>query len=151
MTLAETIREKLKDAMRAKDQTALDTLRSVLTGFTSELVSGGKTPQDEVTDDIALKVITKLVKQRKDAIAQFEAGGRQDLADDEKAQLKVLEEYLPEQMSESDIRSIAIAKKEALNITDKAKAGILMGAVMKETAGNADGMLVKQVVDSLFT
>ncbi len=151
MTLVETIREKLKDAMRAKDQTALDTLRSVLSGCTSELIASGKTPQDEVTDDIALKVITKLVKQRKDAINQFEEGGRTDLAENEKAELSVLEDYLPEQMSEDAIRTIAVQKKEELNITDKAKAGILMGAVIKATAGNADGMLVKKVVDSLFT
>jgi len=150
MTLAETIREKLKDAMRAKDQIALDTLRSVITGFTSELVANGKTPQDPVTDDIAMKVITKLVKQRKDSISQFEAGGRADLAVDEKLQLAVLEAYMPEQMTEEKIREIAVAKKESLNVTDKAKAGILTGAVMKEVAGQADGMLVKKVVDSLF-
>lgn len=150
MTLAQTIREQLKDAMRSKDQVALDTLRSVITGFTSELVAVGKTPQDEVTDEIAMKVITKLAKQRKDAIAQFEAGGRADLAADETAQLAVLESYMPEQMSEEKIREIAIAKKEALGVTDKAKAGILTGAVMKEVAGQADGALVKKVVDSLF-
>lgn len=150
MTLAETIREKLKDAMRAKDQIALDTLRSVISGFTSELVAAGKTPQDEVTDDIAMKVITKLVKQRKDSISQFEAGGRADLAVDEKLQLAVLETYMPEQMSEDKIREIAVAKKADLNVTDKTKSGILTGAVMKEVAGQADGMLVKKVVDSLF-
>ncbi|MBY0328560.1 GatB/YqeY domain-containing protein [Patescibacteria group bacterium] len=150
MTLAETIREKLKDAMRAKDQIALDTLRSVISGFTSELVAAGKTPQDEVTDDIAMKVITKLVKQRKDSISQFEAGGRADLAVDEKLQLAVLEAYMPEQMSEEKIREIAVAKKADLNLTDKTKSGILTGAVMKEVAGQADGMLVKKVVDSLF-
>lgn len=150
MTLVETVREKLKDAMRAKDQTALDTLRSVLSGCTSELVASGKTPQDIVTDDIALKVITKLVKQRKDAINQFEAGGRTDLAENEKAELKVLEGYLPEQMTEDAVRVIAVAKKAELNITDSAKAGILTGAVMKAIAGQADGMLVKKVVDSLF-
>lgn len=150
MTLAETIREQLKGAMRAKDQIALDTLRSVISGFTSELVAAGKTPQDEVTDDIAMKVITKLVKQRKDSISQFEAGGRADLAVDEKLQLAVLEAYMPEQMSEEKIREIAVAKKESLGVTDKAKAGILTGAVMKEVSGQADGMLVKKIVDSLF-
>lgn len=150
MTLAENIREKLKDAMRAKDTVTLDTLRAVISGFTSELVAAGKTPQDAVTDDVAMKVITKLVKQRKDAISQFEAGGRADLAADEKAQLAVLEAYMPEQMSEEKIREIATLKKAELSVTDKAKSGILTGAVMKEVAGQADGMLVKQVVDSLF-
>lgn len=136
--------------MRAKDQIALDTLRSVLSGCTSELVASGKTPQETITDDIVLKVITKLVKQRKDAIAQFKAGGREDLASSEQAELSVLEAYLPEQMSEDAVRAIAVQKKEALGIVDKAKAGILTGAVMKAIAGQADGMLVKNVVDSLF-
>jgi uncharacterized protein YqeY len=122
----------------------------VMSVFTSELGAAGMTPQDAVTDDIAMKVITKLVKQRKDAISQFEAGGREDLAADEKLQLAVLEAYMPEQMSEDNIRAIAVAKKAELNVTDKAKAGILTGAVMKEVAGQADGMLAKKVVDSLF-
>lgn len=148
--IANEIREKLKEAMRAKDQVALDTLRSVISGFTSELVSLGKMPQDEVTDDIALKVIMKLVKQRKDAISQFEAGGRSDLAEDEKAQLAVLEIYMPKQVSEDDIRSVAQKKKEELGISDKSKMGILVGATMKEFGAQADGSIVKKVVEELF-
>ncbi len=144
------IREKLKDAMRAKDQVALDTYRGLLSAFTNELVAQGKTPQDEVSDDIALAVIKKTIKQRKDAISQFEAGGRQDLADADKAQLALLATFEPAMMSESDIRAIAIAKKAELAIEDKSKLGILVGAVMKATAGNADGQLVKKVVEELF-
>jgi len=150
MTTAQTIREQLKDAMRAKDQIALDTLRSVLGGFTTELVAAGKTPQDEVTDDMALKVIQKLIKQRKDAISQFEAGGRDDLASDEKLQLAILEKYQPAQMPESEIKEIAVRKQAELGITDKAKAGVLTGAVMKEVAGRADGAIVKSIVEGLF-
>lgn len=144
------IREKLKDAMRAKDQVALDTYRGLISAFTNELVAQGKTPQDEVSDDIALVVIKKTIKQRKDAISQFEAGGRQDLADADKAQLALLATFEPAMMSESDIRAIAIAKKAELAIEDKSKLGILVGAVMKATAGNADGQLVKKVVEELF-
>lgn len=136
--------------MRDKDQVALDTYRGVLSAFTSELVAGGKTPQDEVTDDMALKVILKLIKQRKDAISQFETGGRADLADEEKKQLALLEKFQPAQMSEDEIRKIAEAKKAELGITDKAKAGILTGAVMKAAAGQADGGVVKTIVESLF-
>jgi uncharacterized protein YqeY len=84
MNIATDIREKMKQAMRDKDQAALDTYRSTLSAFTNELVTAGKTPQDEVTDDMALKVIQKIIKQRKDSIAQFEAGGRADLVADEK-------------------------------------------------------------------
>lgn len=148
--IANEIREKLKDAMRAKDQVALDTLRGVISGFTSELVASGKTPQDEVTDEIALKVIMKLVKQRKDAIEQFEAGGRADLAEDEKAQLAVLELYMPKQAGEDEIRAVAEAKKAAMGITDKTKLGMLIGAVLKEFGSTADGTVVKKVVEELF-
>ncbi len=156
MAIAQDIREQLKTAMREKDQVALDTLRSVLSGFTAELVASGKTPQDEVDDAIAVKVVQKLIKQRRDAISQFEAAGRQDLADAEKAQLAILEQFQPAQMAEADIRAIAERKKVELGITDKTKAGILTGAVMKEVAGlpaqagQADGQLVKSVVESLF-
>ncbi|MBP6904763.1 MAG: GatB/YqeY domain-containing protein [Candidatus Pacebacteria bacterium] len=150
MSISTDIREKLKDAMRAKDQVALDTYRGLLSAFTNELVASGKTPQDEVTDDIALAVIKKTIKQRKDAISQFEAGGRQDLADADKAQLALLEVFQPAQMSEADIKVIAEKKKAELGVTDTSKLGILVGAVMKETAGNADGQVVKRVVEGLF-
>ena len=150
MTIAETIREQLKSAMREKDQTALDTLRAVLTGFTSELVAGGKTPQDQVTNEIALKVVQKLIKQRKDAIAQFSVGGRSDLVDKETAELAVLEQFQPPQMSTDEIRAIAIVKQAELGIFDKAKAGMLMGAVKKEVGDAADGATIKSIIDSLF-
>ena len=144
------IREKLKDAMRSKDQVALDTYRGIISAFTNELVAAGKTPQDEVTDDIALAVIKKTIKQRKDAISQFEAAGRTDLADSDRSQLALLEGFMPAQMNEDDIRTIAMVKKVELGIVDKTKLGILVGAVMKETAGNADGQVVKKVVEELF-
>ncbi len=144
------IREQLKSAMREKDQVKLDTLRAILAGFTSELVASGKTPQDEVTDDIALKVVQKLIKQRKDAISQFEAGGRADLATDERAQLAVLEQFQPPQMPEEEIRTVALRLQAELGLTDKAKAGMLMGAVKKEIGSAADGATIKSVIDSLF-
>lgn len=148
--IATDIRERLKDAMRSKDQTALDTYRGLISAFTNELVVAGKTPQDEVTDDIALSVIKKTIKQRKDAIDQFTAAGRTDLADADKQQLALLEVFMPAQMSEADIKVIAERKKAELGVTDKSKLGILVGAVMKECAGNADGGVVKKIVEDLF-
>lgn len=150
MTLQEQIREKLKVAMKDKDQTALDTYRSLLSAFTNELVAIGKTPQDTLSDADALKVINRLVKQRKDSISQFTSAGRVDLVAGEQSQLYLLEEFLPEQMSEEKVRAIAVAKQTELGHTDKSKIGILVGAVMKEVAGQADGALVKKVVEGLF-
>lgn len=150
MTLQEQIREKLKVAMKEKNQPALDTFRAVLSAFTNELVSSGKTPQDEVTDEMAQKVIQKIIKQRNDSISQFESGGREDLANAEKEQLSYLEQFMPKQLSQEEIKSIATSKKEELGISDKAKIGILVGAVMKEVGSSANGNTVKSVVESLF-
>ncbi len=151
MTLQETIREKLKVAMREKDQVALDTLRAVIAACTNELVATGKTPQDPLDDVGVMKVITRLVKQRKDSIDQFTTAGRVDLVAGEQAQVYILEQFLPEQLSEEKIREIAISKQSELGMTDKTKSGMLVGAVMKEVGTTADGMVVKKVVEGLFT
>lgn len=150
MTLQDQVRENLKVAMKEKDQISLDTLRAVLAGCTNELVATSKTPQDTIDDAGVLKVITKLVKQRKDSISQFESAGREDLVLAEKEQLSILEQFMPQQISEDKIRAIAILKKNEMVDVDKSKAGILVGAVMKEVAGRADGSLVKKIVESLF-
>ena len=150
MSLHEQIKGQIKEAMMAKDAVKLSVVRGLVTAFTNELVTIGKTPQDMLTDEEALKVITRTAKQRKDAIEQFLAAGRQDLADEDQAQLAILETYLPKLMSADEIRPIAEAKKAELGITDKANAGKLTGMLMKELTGKADGTVVKQVVDSLF-
>ena len=136
--------------MMAKDAVKLNVVRGLVTAFTNELVATGKTPQDMLTDEEALKVITRTAKQRKDAIEQFETAGRKDLADEDRAQLEILEKYLPTLMSADEVRPIAEAKKAELGVTDKSGAGKLTGMLMKELAGKADGTVVKQVVDSLF-
>lgn len=145
------IQSRIKDAMRAKDQVRLLTLRGVLAAFTNELVATKRKPQEILTDEEAVAVIRKLTKQRKDSIEQFEKGGRIDLAENERAEMKVLEEFLPAQMAEEDIRKIVKEKMEKLDIKNKSKMGILMGAVMKETAGQADGSMVKRVVEELLS
>ncbi len=145
-----TIREKIKEAMLAKDQLALAVYRGILSSFTNELVSKGKTPQDTLADEECMTVIKRLAKQRKDSIEQFTTGGRPELAEAEKKELDLLETLLPATMSIDDIKVIAEAKKQELKIVDKAKMGLLMGAVIKETKGTADGGDVKKVVESLF-
>ena len=136
--------------MKAKDEVRLRTVRSMLTAFTNELVATGKTPQDELDDAGVLSVIKRLSKQRKESILQFEAAGRQDLADPEKAELAVLESYLPQMMSQEEIEPIAKAKLAEIGATDKSKMGVAIGAVMKELAGQADGGDVKAVVERLL-
>lgn len=150
MTLHEQIKGEVKAAMLAKDAVRLSVVRGIIAAITNELVATGKIPQ-EILDDVGvLKVIKKLSNQRKDSIEQFEKGGRPELAASEKAELAILDTYLPTLMSREEIMVVALAKKDALGVTDKSKAGQLTGAIMKDLAGKADGGDVKAVVDGLF-
>lgn len=150
MSLQQKIREALKVAMKDKDQVALDTLRAALAAFTNEAIALGKSPQEELSDEQAVVVVKRLVKQRNDAIAQYTQAGRADLIAAEQAQSFILEQYLPAPLAESDIRAIAVKKQAELGIVDKAKVGILVGAVMKEVGGQADGSVVKKIVEGLW-
>jgi hypothetical protein len=150
MTIQETVKEKMKDAMRAKDSVRVTVLRGLMAAFTNELVTLGKTPQDTLEDEKALVVITRASKQRKDAIDQFTKGGREDLAEDEKAELVILEEFLPELMSDEEIEKVVLAKKAELGVTDKSQMGQLMGQIMAELKGKADGQKVKEAVEKSF-
>jgi uncharacterized protein YqeY len=150
MSHIETIREDLKNAMRNKEADKLTTLRGLIAGFTNELVASGQTPQSEITDEIVMTVLKRQAKQRKDAIEQFKAGGREDLVATEQAELDVISSYLPATMSQDEIRVIAEAKKAELGVTDKAGMGKLIGTLMSELKDKADGGDVKVVVESLF-
>lgn len=150
MGLHEDIKSQLKDAMKAKDEVRLRTVRSMLTAFTNELVATGKTPQDMLDNAGVLSVIKRLAKQRKESIVQYEAAGRIDLSEPEKAELAVLEAYLPTLMSEAELRPIVEAKKAELGVTDKSKMGILIGALMKDLQGKADGSDVKKLAEELL-
>ena len=150
MSLHENIKAELKESMKAKDAVRLRTVRSMLTSFTNELIATGHTPQDQLEDPQVLAVIKRLAKQRKESITQFEANDRPELAVPEKEELLVLEGYLPQMMSPEEIRPFAEAKKAELGVDDKSKMGILVGAIMKDLAGKADGGDVKMVVESLF-
>jgi uncharacterized protein len=144
------IKEEIKNAMRAKEQLKLDTLRGMLTAFTNELVATRRTPQEMLSDEEALAVVKRLAKQRKDSIEQFTKGGRPELAEKEAKELAIIEGYLPTMMGRADIEKIAEAKKTELGVTDKSGLGKLIGAVMKECKGAADGSDVKAVVESLL-
>lgn len=150
MTLQSDIRADMMAAMKEKNTEKTTLLKSLISGFTNELVSLGRTPQDTLTDEEAMAVIKRAEKQRKDSIKQFEDGGRPELAAGEKTELEFLTEYLPEMMRVDQITEIAKRLKEKMGVDDKAKMGILIGAVVKETAGQADGGDIKDVVLGLF-
>ena len=148
--LHEQIKGGIKEAMMAKDTVKLETYRGMLSAFTNELVAKNRKPNEMLSDEDAVAVITRLSKQRKDSIEQFKKGNREDLVKEEQAQLAILETFLPKLMDKSEVEKIAKAKKEELGITDATKKGMLMSALMKDLKGKADGMVVKEAVDSLF-
>ena len=148
--LHKQIKEQVKIALLSKDNVRLSVLRGLLASFTNELVATKRKPQDELADEEVIAVIRRSVKQRKDSIDQFKKGGREDLAASEESELKILETYLPKMMSKEDVKKKCFEIKERLGITDKSKMGQLMGTIMKELKGLADGADVKEAVESLF-
>jgi len=151
MALHTQLKDELKEALKAKDEIRLRVVRNILTSITNELVATGKTPQDELGDDGVLTVIKRLAKQRKDSIEQYENAGRNELAQTEKDELAVLETYLPQMMNQEELTPIVKAKIDELGATDKSKMGLLIGALMKDLGGKADGGDVKAVVEKLLS
>ncbi len=147
-TMQEKIKSAIKPAMLAKDTVRLGTLRMLVAAFTNELVSQGHPPTDPLSDEDCMKVIKRLAKQRKDSIDQFIAGGRPELAEDEKAELAIIEEFLPQQMSEAEIEA-KIKEKIAASPVDPTKKGQFVGMMIKELGDSADGAVVKRIIDSL--
>ena len=140
----------MKDAMRAKDSVKLGVVRGLMSACTNEAVTKGYGPDGVLSDDEVLTVVMRAAKQRKDSIQQFTDGGRPELAEGEKAELAVLETMLPAQMSRDEIVAAATAKAAEMGVTDKTKANMLMGTLMKDLKGKADGTIVKEVIDGMF-
>jgi uncharacterized protein len=140
-SLKDRIASDLKEAMKARDQLRLDTLRSALSGFTYKRSEAGA----ELSDADELAVVQKLVKQRNDSLAEFEKAGRQDLADKERAEREILTVYLPTQKSADEIRAIVKSAVAALP-ADGRNQGAAMKAVMPQLKGLADGNLIRQIV-----
>lgn len=150
MTIHEQVKNEIKEAMLEKDEMRLSVLRGLLAAFTNELVSQKRKPQEMLSDEDAITVVKRSAKQRKESIEQFTKGGRVDLAKTEEAELVYLQKYIPVGMSMDEIKKIVLAKKEEMSVIDKSKIGQLVGAVMKELKGKADGADVKKAVEEIF-
>ena len=148
--ITQQIQSDLTDAMKAKDSLKAEVLKGLKSAFTNELVAQKKKPSDELGDEEAMSVLQRAAKQRKDSIEQFKKGGRDELADKEAQELAIIEAYLPEMMSKEDVEKVVKAKIDEMGISDKSQIGQLMGAVMKELKGKADGGVVKEVVSELL-
>jgi uncharacterized protein YqeY len=145
MTLQERIDSDLKDAMRAKDATRLGVLRMLKSalGYAAIEKSGG---EGKLDDAEFIQVVRKQAKQRQDSIASFEKGGRAELATKEKAELDILNSYLPQQMSADELSQLVRETIASLGATSKAQMGAVMKALQGKVAGRADGKTLSQEV-----
>jgi uncharacterized protein len=141
MSIHDRISSDLKDAMRARDQVRLDTLRSVVSAFNYRRIDAGA----ELSDADQEAVVQKLVKQRADSIEQFTKAGRTELADKETREREILLQYLPAQRSPDEIRAVVRAALATLP-AEGHNQGALMKAVMPQLKGLADGNAVRQIV-----
>jgi len=147
MTLKETLSEDMKSAMRAKDSEKLATIRLINAAIKQREVD----ERIELGDDQVLFVIEKMIKQRKDSITQFEAGGRQDLADKEKSEITVLAAYMPAQMSEAEVQAEVAAAVTQAGASGPQDMGKVMAVLKPKLAGRADMTAVSALVKAALT
>ncbi len=148
MSLFDKVSEDIKTAMKAKDKVALETLRNIKKVFLEAKTAPGA--NDTLSDEDALKLIQKLAKQGKDAAAIYTEQGRQDLAEEELAQVRVMENYLPKQLSPEELE---VALKEIIAQVGAAgpkDMGKVMGVATKQLAGVAEGRLISAKVKELL-
>ncbi|MCD6546190.1 MAG: GatB/YqeY domain-containing protein [Thermotogae bacterium] len=141
MTIEE-LRNRLKEAMKSSDEVRVRTLRLLISNVKNEEIEkGGQLTEEEFTE-----VVLREVKRRKEAIEMYEKAQRKDLADEERKELKVLEEFLPQQLSIDEIRSLAIEAIESVGASGPKDLGKVMSVLMPKLRGRADGKMVNKIV-----
>lgn len=141
MSLSETVDQDFQAALKNKDEAVISTLRLLK----SELIKKAKEGK-EVTGEMELQVLKSQIKQRRESIVEYQKGGREDLVNQEQAELTILEKYLPPQLSEEAVRALVVEALQDLTESDKANFGKVMGAVMAKVGKAADGGLVNKIV-----
>lgn len=153
MALLDQLDRDLKAAMLARDQVRRETIRSVKTALLNALVDkrAREGPHATLDENETLKVIAQQAKQRRDSIAEFEKAGRTDLAERERAELAVLEEYLPQQASMTEITAVVREVIAEVGAANPKQIGLVMGPAMERLQGRADGRTVNKVARDLLS
>ncbi|MCX6154675.1 MAG: GatB/YqeY domain-containing protein [Candidatus Kapabacteria bacterium] len=148
MNFEAKINEELKTAIRAGDKIRLETIR----GLRARIIEFNKSgSQRDLNEDDAIKILNFEAKKRKDAIEMYEKGGRADLADREKAELKVIQEFLPQQLTIEEITAMAEELIIKFDVRDSKDFGRIMGALMPKVTGKADGKVVTEIIKNLLS
>ena len=148
MEMFDRISNDIKEAMKAQDKVALATLRNIKKVLLEAKTAPGA--GDTVSDEAALKIIQKLVKQGRESAQLYQSQGRSDLAQEELAQVAVMEKYLPAQMSEEEIEAAVKAIISELGVTTPQEMGKVMGVATKQLAGKADGRVISGIVKRIL-
>ncbi len=143
MGLQEKVMTEMKAAMKAKDTVALESLRAIKSAI---LLAKTEKVGTELSEEDEVKLVQKLVKQRKDSAAIYKEQGRDDLAEPELAQVAVIEKFLPEQLTEEEIEKVVVQTIDAVGASGMQDMGKVMGIVSKELAGQADGKTISTIV-----
>ena len=149
MSLQKKIMEKIKEAMKAKNTVALESLRAIKSEILLAQTKSGAS--EDLTDDEELKLLQRLVKQRKDSAALYTEQGREDLAAPELAQVEIIAQFLPEQLGEDEIKKIVAELIEKVGATSMKDMGKVMGMASKQLAGKADGKAISIAVKQLLS
>ena len=144
MGLQQRVMEDMKAAMRAKDTLALESLRAIKSALLLAQTETG--PGTELSEEEEVKLVQKLVKQRKDSAAIYKEQGRGDLAEPELAQARIIEKFLPEQLGEEEIEKVVVQAIEAVGASGMKDMGKVMGIVSQKLAGQADGKTISTIV-----
>lgn len=142
MSLSERLNDDMKQAMRDKDKFKLTVIRIIRSAIKNVEIDQRK----ELTDDEVLTILNREVKQRRDSLQDFEKAGRDDLVEKINLELAIISEYLPQQLSEEEIKSIVQQTIQEVGASTKAEIGKVMGALMPKVKGRADGKIVNQIV-----
>lgn len=148
MNLFDTISEEIKKAMLAKDKVRLEALRGVKKEFLEARTAKGAS--DEFSDETATVILQKMVKQRKDSAEIYTTQGRADLAEDELAQLSVIQEFLPRQLSAEELEAEILKMIAQTGVTSIKEMGKVMGAATRQLAGKAEGRAISEMVKKLL-
>lgn len=146
--LFDQISNDIKEAMKARDKVRLDTLRNIKKVFLEAKTAPGA--NDELTDEAAMKILQKLAKQGKESAATYVQQNRQDLADDELAQVAVIENYLPKPLTDEEIEAAVKEIIAQTGVSSIKEMGKVMGIASKQMAGKADGGKISQIVKKLL-
>lgn len=149
MSLQTKVMEALKEAMKAKDTVALESLRAIKSAILLAKTEAGAA--EELSEAEELKLLQKLVKQRKDSAALYTQQGRNDLAEPELAQMAVIEKFLPAQLSEAEVETALRGIINQVGATTPKDMGKVMGVATKQLAGKADGKLISEIVKRLLS